>query len=141
MDSVYDEIEMPLSTEPNSQDNTLENVHIPSQYPGKGRLVSILPCLVLGTFLVALDSTINSVAIPMILTEFKALNDVGWYGSAYFMCLTAFQTTASKVYKRWPKIAYISSIILFEGRRCVIFPLLLVAYFNSKPALILDGIY
>ncbi len=90
----------------------------PTQYPSKGRLIAILLCLVLGTFLVAIDTTIISVAIPTITAEFKALNDVGWYGSAYLMTLTAFQPTMSKLYKMFPpKSAYIGSIVLFEGNR------------------------
>ncbi|KAF7916838.1 uncharacterized protein EAE98_010560 [Botrytis deweyae] len=32
-----------------------------------------------------------SVTIPKISTEFKALDDVGWYGSGYLITLTAFQ--------------------------------------------------
>ena len=88
----------------------------PIQYPAKGRQLLILLCLILGTFLVAVDTTIISVAIPTISTDFEALHDVGWYGSAYLMTLTAFQPTMSKIYKTFsPKAAYIASIALFEG--------------------------
>ena len=64
----------------------------------------------------AIDTTIISVAIPTISTDFEALHGVGWYGSAYLMTLTAFQPTMSKIYKIFsPKMAYIASIALFEG--------------------------
>ena len=70
----------------------------PTQYPTKGRLIFILICLVLGKFLVAIDTTIIYVAVPKISTDFRALNDVGWYGSAYLMTLTALQPTMNKIY-------------------------------------------
>ena len=88
----------------------------PTQYPTKRRLIFILICLVLGTFLVAIDTTIISVAVPKISTDFRALNDVGWYGSAYLMTLTAFQPTMSKIYGIFsPKGSYMASIAIFEG--------------------------
>ena len=87
-----------------------------TQYPARGRLFCIVLCLVLGALLVAIDTTIISVAIPDISTQFEALDDVGWYGSAYLMTLTAFQPTTSKIYKLYsPKKAYILSILIFEG--------------------------
>lgn len=87
-----------------------------SEYPTKGRRAVILLCLILGTFLVAIDTTIISVAIPNISTDFKALDDVGWYGSAYLLTLTAFQPTMGKVYKMFsPKTAYLASMAVFEG--------------------------
>lgn len=70
----------------------------------------------LGSLLVAVDTTIISVAVPRISTEFKALYDIGWYGSAYLATLTAFQPTMSNIYKVFsPKAAYIGSIVLFES--------------------------
>lgn len=92
-----------------------------SEYPTKGRRAVILLCLILGTFLVAIDTTIISVAIPSISTDFKALDDVGWYGSAYLLTLTAFQPTMGKVYKMFsPKTAYLVSMVVFEGMNLVL---------------------
>lgn len=91
------------------------------EYPTKWRLLLILCCLILGTFLVAIDTTIISVAIPSISTDFHALVDVGWYGSVYLMTLTAFQPTMGKIYALFPpKIVYLISIAIFEGTFCVI---------------------
>ena len=110
---------MSITPETKGQDNNIvkePTAGTPTQYPAKGRQSLILLCLVLGTFLVAIDTTIISVAIPTISTDFKALDDVGWYGSAYLMTLTAFQPTMSKIYKVFPpKNAYIASIAIFEG--------------------------
>jgi hypothetical protein len=36
-------------------------------------------------FCVALDNTIIATAIPRITDDFHALEDVGWYGSAYLL--------------------------------------------------------
>ena len=93
-----------------------ENASYPTyEYPTAWKLGFILLSLVLGSLLVAIDTTIISVAIPKISTDFKALNDVGWYGSAYLVTLTAFQPTVGNVYKLFsPKIAYIVSIVVFE---------------------------
>lgn len=87
-----------------------------SQYPTKRRLIFILLSLVLGSFLVAIDTIIISVAIPRISTDFRALNDVGWYGSAYFTTLTAFQPITGHIFKEFdPKLAYTAAVVVFEG--------------------------
>ena len=102
LQSTYSITKMPITPETKRQDRTLVRevtTGTPIQYPAKGRQLLILLCLVLGTFLVAIDTTIISVAIPTISTNFEALHDVGWYGSAYLMILTAFQPTMSKIYK------------------------------------------
>ena len=109
------------------QDPTIEES---DQYPTRGRLILIVLCLALGSLLVAVDTTIISVAVPRISTDFKALDDIGWYGSAYLATLTAFQPTMGNVYKAFnPKPAYLGSIVLFEGE--------LLARFNLTPSSVL----
>lgn len=72
--------------------------------------------LCVGTLLVAIDTTIVSVAIPAISTEFKALDDVGWYGASYLFTVTAFQPAFGSVYRFFDaKWTYLSSVVLFEG--------------------------
>ena len=86
------------------------------RYPTGIRLVIVMSTLMLGTFLMALDSTIVSVANPRISTEFKALDDVGWYGAAYGMTLCAFTPILSSFYNHFnPKLVYLAVIVLFEG--------------------------
>jgi MFS family permease len=88
----------------------------PREYPTTARLTVVLLSLFLGTFLVAIDTTIVSVAIPEISTQFHALNDVGWYGSAYLIALTAFQPAGGIIYKLFDaKYVYLTAIIVFEG--------------------------
>lgn len=85
-------------------------------YPASFRLTIILLSLFLGTFLVAIDTTIVSVAIPKISTQFHSLNDVGWYGSAYLITITAFQPAGGTIYKLFnAKWVYLTAIVVFEG--------------------------
>ncbi|KAF1969851.1 MFS general substrate transporter [Bimuria novae-zelandiae CBS 107.79] len=84
-------------------------------YPTGIRLFIIMTSLMLGTALMALDATIISVATPKISTQFAALDDVGWYGAAYSMLLTATTPIASNFYKYFaPKYVYLGSIFIFE---------------------------
>jgi len=53
----------------------------------------------LALFLVALDRTIISTAIPRITDEFKSLGDIGWYGSAYMLTTSASQLLFGRIYK------------------------------------------
>ncbi|KAI1660476.1 putative MFS transporter [Daldinia decipiens] len=66
-------------------------------------------------FLVPLDMTIVATAIPKITEEFQSLDQVGWYGSAFFLTLAAFQAPWGTIYKYFPlKIAYAVSVFIFE---------------------------
>jgi len=85
------------------------------EYPTGTKLVFIVVALVLSIFLVALDMTIVATAIPKITDEFHGLEEVAWYGSAFFMTLGGFQSTWGKVFKYFPlKASFITSIIIFE---------------------------
>ena len=84
-------------------------------YPKSFRLVAIVIALVLSIFLVSLDMTIVATAIPRITDEFHSLNDVGWYGSAFFLTLASFQSMWGKAYKYFPiKPTFLLSIFFFE---------------------------
>jgi MFS transporter, DHA2 family, glioxin efflux transporter len=86
-----------------------------SDYPRGLRLAMIVVALVLTIFLVALDMTIVATAIPRITDEFHSLDQVGWYGSAFFLTLASFQSTWGKAYKYFPlKPSFLVSIFIFE---------------------------
>ncbi|KAL8982245.1 MAG: hypothetical protein Q9177_005332, partial [Variospora cf. flavescens] len=86
-----------------------------SQYPTGLKLIFIMASLMLGTTIMSLDTTIISVATPKISTQFHALDDVGWYGAAYLMTLTAITPVAANFYKYFnPKYVYLASIAIFE---------------------------
>ncbi|KAI9749545.1 MAG: MFS sugar transporter [Chaenotheca gracillima] len=84
-------------------------------YPPKVQVTFITLALCLSVFLIALDQTIIATAIPRITDQFKALNDVGWYGSAYLLTTCAFQLLFGKFYSflsiKW---TYLTAITIFE---------------------------
>ncbi|KAI8648328.1 putative HC-toxin efflux carrier TOXA [Fusarium sp. Ph1] len=55
------------------------------EYPTGPRLAFVFLALALSIFLVPLDMTIITIAIPKITDEFHSLDDVSWYGSAFFI--------------------------------------------------------
>lgn len=86
-----------------------------SDYPSAFPLAMIVIALVASVFLVALDMTIVATAIPRITDQFQSLDQVGWYGSAFFLTLGSFQATWGKIYKYYLlKWAYLLSIFIFE---------------------------
>ena len=90
--------------------------HVDIEYPTGAKFAAILGCLTLGTFLVAIDIVIISVANPKISTTFQAPADVGWYGSAYLLTVTALQPAAGNLFKLFSaKWVYLVSILIFEG--------------------------
>ncbi|KAK4539779.1 hypothetical protein LTR36_010367 [Oleoguttula mirabilis] len=99
----------PLST-------TTEKQQIPSiVYPSGPHLALILAAAALSIFLVALDTSIVSTAIPRITDDFHSLDDVGWYGSGFFMTMAAFQSLWGKAYKYFSiKVVYLLAVFVFE---------------------------
>lgn len=104
----------------NKDDDSLQGDETDTQYPTPWKTIVILSGLFMGMFLVALDQTIIGTAIPKITVEFKTiqvpdtqpgaplpksvtlverfltcsfLQDVGWYGSAYFLTSTGESAT------------------------------------------------
>ncbi|RKL10793.1 putative efflux pump gsfJ [Fusarium oxysporum] len=85
------------------------------EYPLGAHLGFIIVALVLSVFLVILDTTIVATAIPKITDEFHRLDEVSWYGAAFFVCTAAFQSTWGKAYKYFRlKICFLVSIFIFE---------------------------
>lgn len=108
--------------EPLRPDGQNYQIHIsgpepqPYEYPKGVPLFMTLLGLACGTFLMALDTTIITVAVPEITTHFNALSQVGWIGSAYLITLTAFQPIAGSTYKSFdPKASFLVYMVIFEG--------------------------
>lgn len=81
------------------------------------RLGTVITSLFLGAFLIALDTNIVGVAIPKISTDFDALQDISWYGSAYLLTITAFQPMWGNFYRFFAvETTYKVCILVFEGR-------------------------
>ena len=84
-------------------------------YPTGLKFVVITIALCLSVFLVALDNTIIATAIPKITDHFKALGDVGWYGSSYLLTTCALQLFFGKLYTFFKiKTVFLTSIFIFE---------------------------
>lgn len=92
MEATIEEKSLPSETAGQSQEITV---------PGLQRALIILP-VTLVYFLVMLDTSIISTAIPQITDEFNSLLDVGWYGSAYQLASSAFVPLAGKIYTFFP---------------------------------------
>ncbi|KAL4890594.1 MFS general substrate transporter [Aspergillus ambiguus] len=66
-------------------------------------------------FVLAIDNTILSTAIPHITSDFKSLNDIGWYGSSYLIAQMALLPTCGRLYAFYNiKWVYCISLAVFE---------------------------
>ena len=100
---------------PIEEAEALEKLSEEPDYPQGAKLGIIIASLCLSVFLMALDNTIIATAIPKITDHFKALDDVGWYGSAYLLTTCAFQLFFGKLYTFFSiKWVYLSAIFIFE---------------------------
>ena len=85
------------------------------EYPSKFRLLFIVLSLSLSLFIVGLDNTILSSAIPKITDHFHALGDVGWYASAYLLTNCSFQLMWGKLFTFYiVKWVYLVALFIFE---------------------------
>ncbi|KAJ5674172.1 major facilitator superfamily domain-containing protein [Penicillium macrosclerotiorum] len=85
------------------------------EYPPLTRAIVVIFALYLAVFLVALDQTIISVAIPKITDQFKSISDIAWYGSAYFLTSTALQPSYGRIYKIFSvKWGFLVAVLIFE---------------------------
>ncbi|OJK01893.1 hypothetical protein ASPACDRAFT_58301 [Aspergillus aculeatus ATCC 16872] len=87
----------------------------PPEGQSRLRVVCLIVSAFVAMFLVALDRTIISTAIPKITDEFNSFDDVGWYGSAYLLTCCAFQLLFGKLYRLFSvRTVFLASILLFE---------------------------
>ena len=110
VEEKHQEVEPPRQNSGNNTPPTAQD-----ELPHGFRLFIIFAALVCGILLVALDSTIIATAIPRITDEFHSLDQVGWYGSAYFLTNAAFQSMWGKAYTYFDlKSTFNVGIGLFE---------------------------
>lgn len=75
----------------------------------------IIICNFLPLYLVALDRTIVTTAIPHITDEFNSLGDIGWYGSAYMLASATSQLLYGRIYKFYhTKWVFLTTVSIFE---------------------------
>jgi hypothetical protein len=86
-------------------------------YPTGWSLRFLTGALMLGMFLVGVDSSIIGVVTPKITTSFQAMDDIAWYGSGYMLPHTVLQPTFGSFYKMFNvKAVYLTSIAVFESK-------------------------
>ncbi|GAB1197136.1 hypothetical protein APSETT444_006426 [Aspergillus pseudonomiae] len=109
---VKNENNMPVAnTSPSDEAQKEEE----EEYPSSWRLGLITIALALAIFCLALDNTIISTAIPKITDQFKSLEDVGWYGSAYLLTTCSLCLTFGKLYTFYStKWVYLIALFIFE---------------------------
>ncbi|KAF2763054.1 MFS general substrate transporter [Pseudovirgaria hyperparasitica] len=111
---------VPRSDAPEADGATTEEKPVaeppkPMTYPKGIEVLFIMLALILSITLISLDQTIVATAIPKITDQFHKLDDISWYGSAYFLTLGAFQSLWGKVYKFFPlKTSFLVAIFIFE---------------------------
>ncbi|KAF7892066.1 hypothetical protein EAF00_008368 [Botryotinia globosa] len=88
-----------------------QNEDVPSEWLTGKKLIAVSIAFGIADMMVALDST---TALPTILSEFKAVSDIGWYGSAYLLAQTLCQPVIGKIYTCFgPKATYLTSLLVF----------------------------
>ncbi|KXJ85929.1 major facilitator superfamily transporter [Microdochium bolleyi] len=84
-------------------------------YPSGAPLGLIVLALCLAVFLMALDNSIITTAIPRISDDFNSLSDVGWYGAAYLLTQASLQLLFGRFYTYLPtKLVFLAAISIFE---------------------------
>ncbi|KAE8849753.1 hypothetical protein PTNB85_00169 [Pyrenophora teres f. teres] len=79
-------------------------------------LAAVMVTFTLVYFLLMLDISILSTAIPYITDEFHSLLDVGWYGSAYQLVCATLQPLTGTMYARLnSKILFLTFFAIFMG--------------------------
>ncbi|KIV90376.1 hypothetical protein PV10_07685 [Exophiala mesophila] len=79
------------------------------------KLFTIMLALCLAVFCVALDNTIIATAIPHITNEFETVQDIGWYGSAYFLTTCVCQPVFGTLYSSFDfRGTFLFGLAMFE---------------------------
>ncbi|KAI9651374.1 hypothetical protein NHQ30_001415 [Ciborinia camelliae] len=85
-----------------------------TEHPGVIALTFLVIGICLSVFLISLDRTIITTAIPYISGEFKSYADIGWYGSAYLLTACAFQPLYGRIYSTFSiKWSYLAANAVF----------------------------
>lgn len=101
--------EITISPVPQDQSIDLEN-----EVTGI-KLLLIHAGICMCTFIVGLDFNLIATAVPAITSHFHSIDDIGWYGSAFYITLCASQPLAGKTFILFPKkITYLLYLALFE---------------------------
>ncbi|PLB46059.1 putative efflux pump antibiotic resistance protein [Aspergillus steynii IBT 23096] len=85
------------------------------EYPKGWKLALLTLAICLTIFLISLDFSIIATAIPAITSEFRSLEDVGWYGSSYLLTTASSQLLVGKFYSTMGiKWVFLVALLVFE---------------------------
>ncbi|RDI79583.1 hypothetical protein Vi05172_g10501 [Venturia inaequalis] len=85
------------------------------EYPTALKLTIIAFALSLAVFCTGLDGTIIPVMVTEITDDYRTMQDVGWYGSAYFLASAASQLPYGKLYTFCSiKQVFLYALLIFE---------------------------
>lgn len=101
----------PPSIEPSASNHPQDESDGGTQYITGQKLLAITGSVTLVFFLLMLDQSILSTAIPQITSNFQSLPDVGWYVGAYPLTNAAFQLLAGKLYVYF-RVKVLSTLIV-----------------------------
>ncbi|BDZ40976.1 hypothetical protein GCM10025865_02750 [Paraoerskovia sediminicola] len=76
---------------------------------------SVLPPLILGFFMIMVDTTIVNIAIPTLTSAFDAtLVSVGWVNSAYLLSYASLMLFAGRLGDRYgPRAVFVAGLVVF----------------------------
>ncbi|KAL7656749.1 hypothetical protein ACMYSQ_005823 [Aspergillus niger] len=78
------------------------------------KLAALMISISLCMFLVSLDRTIISTALPTITNEFHSFDDMAWYGSAYMLTGSVMQLPLGTLYQIYaPKYVFLAIMLVF----------------------------
>ncbi|KAL2144470.1 hypothetical protein VTI28DRAFT_9045 [Corynascus sepedonium] len=85
-----------------------------SKYPGPAAMGVVMVAVSFAMFLVSLDRTIISTAVPAITDQFRSSDDIGWYASAYQLTGCAMQLPLGRFYRFYPpRWVYMTLVVIF----------------------------
>jgi len=87
-------------TEETTVDETSDPAHssVQPEYPAGAKVWLIMLTIGAGLILTCIDMNIVATAVPSITEYFHTVADVGWYSSAFRLCVCAFQFVFGKAY-------------------------------------------
>ncbi|KAH7159859.1 major facilitator superfamily domain-containing protein [Dactylonectria estremocensis] len=85
------------------------------EYVSGWKLISLMISITMAAFLMLLDMSIITTAIPRITEQFHSLDDIGWYGSSYNLASAALQPLSGKLYTYFKsKWLFLGFLFIFE---------------------------
>ncbi|KAJ5133657.1 MFS multidrug transporter [Penicillium atrosanguineum] len=119
LQSGFEDSRLPTNHTP-QEDNTVLQ-HMDQTEGGKPQwlqgstLIIIMVALTIVSYLMLLDVSVVSTALPAITNEFNSLPDLGWYGAAYQLSNAALQPLSGKIYTHFtPKWTLLIYFFVFE---------------------------